>query len=84
MSEVSFCPTLSIDVNEFEYETISNENGNSTVIKFEINTDEYSPGDAIVVLDGDEIVFHGMIGKIEDGFAWASDPRGSLLPATVQ
>jgi len=36
------------------------------------------------VLSGDDITFHGIIGKIEDGFAFASDPRGSLLPAGVQ
>ena len=38
----------------------------------------------IVVVSGDEIHFHGMIGKIEDGYAYASDPKGSLLPAGVQ
>ena len=84
MSEVAFCQTLSINVNNFEYETVSQENGNSTVIKFDIDESMYSPGDVIVLLDDSEIVFHGLIGKIEDGFAFASDPKGSLLPATVQ
>ena len=84
MSEVAFCQTLSLNVNNFEYETISQENGNSTVIKFDIDESMYSPGDVVVLLDDSEIVFHGLIGKIEDGFAYASDPKGSLLPATVQ
>jgi hypothetical protein len=38
----------------------------------------------VVVLSGDEIVFHGIIGKIEDGCAFAYDPKDSLLSATVQ
>ena len=84
MSEVSFCQTISFNADNFEYETISNENGNATVIKFPIDEKVYSPGDVVVVLSGDEINFHGIIGKIEDGCAYASDPKGSLLPATVQ
>ena len=43
-----------------------------------------SPGDVVVVVSGEDITFHGIIGKIEDGYAFASDPRGSLLPAGVQ
>jgi hypothetical protein len=38
----------------------------------------------LLVLSGSEIHFHGMIGQIADGYAIASDPRGSLLPATIQ
>jgi hypothetical protein len=38
----------------------------------------------VVVVSGEDISFHGIIGKIEDGYAFASDPRGSLLPAGVQ
>ncbi len=84
MSEVSFCQTLSFNADNFEYETVSNENGNATVIKFPVDETLYSPGDVVVVLSDDEITFHGMIGKIEQGHAFASDPKGSLLPATVQ
>jgi hypothetical protein len=84
MSEVSFCQTLSFNANNFEYETVSNENGNATVIKFPVDETLYSPGDVVVVLSDDEITFHGMIGKIEEGHAFASDPKGSLLPSTVQ
>ena len=84
MSEVSFCQTLSFNADNFEYETVSNENGNATVIKFPVDETLYSPGDVVVVLSDDEITFHGMIGKIEQGHAFASDPKGSLLPSTVQ
>jgi hypothetical protein len=41
-------------------------------------------GDTLVVLLGEEIQFHGLIGRIDDGWAIASDRRGSLLPAMVQ
>ncbi|MEZ5428326.1 MAG: hypothetical protein R2747_18800 [Pyrinomonadaceae bacterium] len=84
MSEVSFCQTISYEAKGFEYETVNHDNGNATMIKFAIDESSYSPGDVIVVLDGDEIVFHGIIGKIENGEAYAYDPKGSLLPATVQ
>ena len=84
MSEVSFCQTMSFEASEFEYETVNHENGNATMIKFPIDEKLYSPGDVVVVLDGEEIVFHGVLGKIEDGEAYAYDPKGSLLPATVQ
>lgn len=84
MSEVSFCQTISFNADNFEYEAVSQENGNATVIKFPIDQKLYSPGDVVVVLADDEINFHGIIGKIEDGYAFASDPKGSLLPATVQ
>ncbi len=82
--EVSFCQTISFNADTFEYETVSNENGNATIIKFPIDEKLYSPGDVVVVLQDADIVFHGIIGKIEDGEAYASDPKGSLLAATVQ
>jgi hypothetical protein len=83
--EVSFCQTLSFNADTFDYEAVTSDNGNATIIKFAVNDKLYSPGDVVVVLGGDsEITFHGIIGKIEDGYAYASDPKGSLLPASVQ
>ena len=83
--EVSFCQTLSFNVKTFEYETLSQVSGNAGIIKFKIDEKVYSPGDVVVILDDADIVFHGVIGKIEDGHAFASDMTGSLLPAnTVQ
>ncbi len=82
--EVAFCQTISFDAQTFEYEAVAQENGNATIIKFPINEKEYSPGDVVVVVDGGDVNFHGIIGKIEEGYAFASDPKGSLLPAGVQ
>ena len=82
--EVSFCQTLSFNADTFEYDTVAHDNGNATIIKFPIDEKKYSPGDVVVVVSGEDINFHGIIGKIEDGYAYASDPRGSLLPAGVQ
>ena len=84
MSEVSFCQTMSFNADDFDYETVNHENGNATMITFAVDEKRYSPGDVVVVLDKDEIVFHGVLGKIEKGRAYAYDPKGSLLPATVQ
>ena len=82
--EVSFCQTISFNADTFAFDVVSQDNGNATIIKFPIDQKLYSPGDVVVVLQEDEIVFHGIIGKIEDGEAYASDPKGSLLAATVQ
>ncbi len=84
MPEVAFCQTISFNADKFEYETVSHENGNATAIKFIVDETRVSPGDVVVVLSGDDISFHGLIGKIEDGHAFAYDPKGSLLAATVQ
>ena len=82
--EVSFCQTHSFNADTFEYEAVTADNGNATIIKFLMDQKMSSPGDVVVVLSGDEITFHGIIGKIEDGYAYASDPKGSLLPAGIQ
>ena len=83
MSEVSFCQTISFNADNFDYESVAQESGNATIIKFPINEKQYSPGDVVVVLSKDEVVFHGIIGKIENGFAFASDPKDSLLAAAI-
>ena len=82
--EVAFCQTISFNADTFEYEAVAQENGNATIIKFPIDEKLFSPGDVVVVVSGEDITFHGLIGKIEDGCAFASDPKGSLLPAGVQ
>lgn len=82
--EVAFCQTLSFNADTFEFEAVAHENGNATIIKFPVDDKQVSPGDVVVVVLKDEISFHGIIGKIEDGHAYASDPKGSLLPAGVQ
>ena len=82
--EVAFCQTLSFNADTFEYESVAQENGNATIIKFAVDEKKVSPGDVVVVVSGEEINFHGIIGKIESGRAYASDPKGSLLAAGVQ
>jgi hypothetical protein len=69
---------------EFQFETVEQQNGQATVIRFRLEDPRYHAGDVLVVLSGSEIHFHGMIGQVADGWAIASDPRGSLLAATVQ
>ena len=76
--------TYAVDADSFAFEAIKQENGQATVIKFRLEDPRYQAGDVLVVLSGSEIHFHGMIGQISDGWAIASDHRGSLLPATVQ
>jgi hypothetical protein len=61
--------SLVIEKKDFDYITLMNPS--------------VSVGDVLVVLEGTEILFHGMIGRLEDGWATASDPRGSALPTTM-
>jgi len=76
--------TYVANADDFQFETVEQENGQATVIRFELKDPQYHAGDVLVVLSGSEIYFHGMIGKVGDGWAIASDRRGSLLAATVQ
>lgn len=76
--------TYVVDAEEFSFETLEQENGQATVIRFGLEDSRYHAGDVLLVLSGTEIHFHGMIGSMGDGLAIASDRRGSLLPATVQ
>lgn len=82
--EVAFCQTLSFNADTFEYDVVASENGNASIIKFPVDDKQVSPGDVVVVVSGEEIAFHGMIGKIEEGYAYVADPKGSLLPAGIQ
>ena len=76
--------TYAVSADDFQFETLEQENGQATVIRFQLDDPKYQAGDVLVVLSGSEIYFHGMIGKVADGWAIASDRRGSLLAATVQ
>ena len=76
--------TYVVDADDFSFETLEQENGQATVIRFELDESRFYAGDVLLVLSGTDIHFHGMIGKVVEGWAIASDRRGSLLPATVQ
>jgi hypothetical protein len=76
--------TYVVEADDFSFETVEQENGQATVIRFPIDDVRYYAGDVLLVLAGTDIHFHGMIGQTDNGFAIASDRRGSLLPATVQ
>ncbi|HEY5402607.1 MAG TPA: hypothetical protein VIK24_07055 [Pyrinomonadaceae bacterium] len=76
--------TYVVSADDFAFEALKQENGQATVVKFRLEDPKYHAGDVLVVLSGSEIHFHGMIGQIGEGWAIASDYRGSLLPATVQ
>jgi hypothetical protein len=76
--------TYVVDADTFEFDTIEQENGQATVIRFNLSDPRYHAGDVLLVLSGTDVHFHGMIGKIGEGVAIATDHRGSLLPATTQ
>jgi hypothetical protein len=76
--------TYLVDADTFDFETLEQNNGQATVIRFQLDDPRYQAGDMLLVLAGTDIRFHGMIGSLRDGWAVASDRRGSLLAATVQ
>lgn len=76
--------TYVVDTDTFTFETLEQQNGQATVVRFPLTDPNYHPGDILLVLSGSEIHFHGMIGSVSEGWAIASDHRGSLLPATLQ
>ncbi|MBL8204504.1 MAG: hypothetical protein JNM09_09770 [Blastocatellia bacterium] len=75
--------SLVIEKGEFDYITLEQADGKATTVKFQVMNPSVTIGDVLVILDGTEILFHGMLSRMEDGWATASDPRGSLLPATT-
>lgn len=78
--------TLAMGLDEFKFDTIEENNGRATVVRFYVNNPAVKAGDMVVVLDDKtEIHFHGMIESLDEtGLATAADRRGSLLPSTVQ
>ena len=76
--------TYLVDSDDFVFETLDQNNGQAISIRFRLDNPRYHAGDMLLVLSGTDIRFHGMIGSLQDGWAIASDKRGSLLPATVQ
>ena len=82
-SEISNSQTLVVEANGFNFETMEQQNGLATVIKFKLENPSINAGDVLLVLSGEEIQFHGFIGAIEDGWAIAMDRRSSTLPVVV-
>lgn len=75
--------TLVIEADNFDFDAVEQQNGVATVVKFKLENPTIRLGDVLLVLSGEEIHFHGLIGKIENGWAVAMDRNGSLLPAGV-
>ncbi|MBO0797565.1 MAG: hypothetical protein J2P31_01975 [Blastocatellia bacterium] len=72
-----------IDADQFIFDTVEEHNGIATVVRFKVENPEVKPGDVLLILADSEIHFHGMIGKIEDGWATASDRKGSMLTSVI-
>ena len=75
--------TLVIDADEFKFEALEQNNGIATIVKFKVDNPEVRPGDVLLILSGTDIQFHGFIGKVEDGFAFAIDRTGSTLTTGI-
>jgi len=75
--------TLWTDFAELRFQVLEQNNGLATVIRFELCNPTVKIGDVLVVLDGTDVRFHGMIFQIgENGWAVAADRRGSTIPVS--
>lgn len=74
--------TLVINKPDFDYITVEETDGNASVVKFQLMNPSIMSGDVLVVLDGTDVIFHGLIGRVEDGWATAADRNGSSLEVT--
>ena len=76
--------TLCVELSELHFEAMEEKNGYATAIKFRLHNIDVKMGDVLLVLEGAEIRFHGMIGKIDEGgWGFAADRRGSTIPVTI-
>ncbi len=76
--------TLWTELSALEFEALEQAAGYATVIRFRLYNEQIRPGDVLVVLEGAEIRFHGMITSVDDdGWAAANDRHGSTIPALV-
>ncbi len=75
--------TLAVEVEAFSYQTVKQQNGRASVIRFELKNPEVTPGDVLVVLSGSDILFHGLIMRVDQGWATSGDRNSLLLPGTV-
>ena len=74
--------TLCIELSELQFETVEQDQGCATVIRFQLHNQTVKIGDVLLVLEGPDIRFHGLIGAIDvQGWALAADRRGSNIPA---
>lgn len=80
---MSNAQTVVVEADDFKFEPLEQRNGVATVVRFKVYNPSLRAGDVLLVLAGSEIQFHGMIGRIEDGYAIATDRTGSHLPAMV-
>lgn len=76
---------LVIEVADFAFDAVESTGGRATVVRFQLVNTTVVVGDVLLVLDGTDIRFHGMIGSIDDeGRAMAVDRAGSTLPSAVE
>jgi len=80
---MSNAQTLVIEAKDFQFEAVAQQNGLATAVRFKVHNPDVRIGDVLLILSGSEVQFHGMIVQLEEGWAVASDPRDSQLPAAV-
>ena len=73
--------TICLELPDFVFHTLDAAEGKATIIRFQVTDRPVRSGDVLLVLNGGEISFHGMISTIENGWAVAADRSGSSLPA---
>jgi hypothetical protein len=76
--------TICAEISHLSFEIVEHNLGYATVIRFNIPDETIRMGDTLVVLEGQEIRFHGIIHSSEkDGWAVACDRRESRIPLKI-
>jgi hypothetical protein len=76
--------TICAEISHLSFEIVEHNLGYATVIRFNIPDETIRMGDTLVVLEGQEIRFHGIINSIDkEEWAVASDHHGSCIPFII-
>jgi len=75
--------TLCVDLSELAYQSLETVDGCARLIRFRLHEGEPHFGDALLVLEQGEVLFHGLVRALDpDGWAMAMDPTSKLpVPA---
>lgn len=71
--------TVVRDAKTFAFETLEQDDGRATVIRFDLDDTAIKLGDVLLVLTGADVSFHGMIREVGHGSAVAADRTSSLI-----
>lgn len=77
---ISNSVTLCVEESELTYEVLDHARGFARLIRFRLQDGEVRFGDALVVVRGEEILFHALVRAVDPAGWGAAMDLGSKLP----